>query len=233
MEEVYNKQGELTGWVINYSEDSHYVAVPKETIEEEDTAGAAGSHDVIRPSSAAAPSTRARAFRVPTPAVAESSPKSKVANQLYDDDGWLPATPRSRLTERTTEKKPNQLYDEDGSKARERVKTRGGVRRAPILDPEVCQHRVEWLSTKGSNQYKDMVRCEACNTVISSEETEWWRGEKELRRLAALEAQAAKSAAALRATKAMAKPITASELRAARAEPRRSAGSTGGTGAPR
>ena len=174
--------------------------MPTETFEEEDTAEAAGSNDVTPAASAAAPS-RAQRTRI----AVEYRPKSQAV------------------------KTTNQLYDEDGSKATGRAKTRNAARRAPILDPEVCEHRVEWLTTKGSNQYRDKVRCEACNTVISSEETEWWRDTKERRRL---QDDAAKAGVARRTT-TTGKPITASELRAARAEPRRSAGSAGGTGAPR
>ena len=104
------------------------------------------------------------------------------------------------------------------------------------MDPEVCEHRVEWLTTKGSNQYRDTVRCDACDAIISSEETAWWSEVKEKRRLQVEAEKAAKYEArmnASRRTKATTRPITAAELRMIRAEPGRSAGSTGGTGAPR
>ena len=102
---------------------------------------------------------------------------------------------------------PAQLYDEDGKKARAKGKTKAG-QRAPILDPKTCEHRTEWLSTKGSNQYYDQVRCEACNLVLSKEATEWWAKESEWGR----RRKEAKARATRTATRPMAAP-TAAELR--------------------
>ena len=57
----------------------------------------------------------------------------------------------------------------------------------PVLDPEYCEHRVEWLTTHGSNQFYDRVKCSACLTVLQKEPTAWWTEEQERRRLAKLE----------------------------------------------
>ena len=40
------------------------------------------------------------------------------------------------------------------------------TQREPILDPETCEHKQEWLTTLGSKQYKGKARCRARLTLI-------------------------------------------------------------------
>ena len=86
------------------------------------------------------------------------------------------------------------IYDADGDNARAKGKNNTG-KREPILDPKTCEHRTEWLSTKGSNQYYDQVRCDACNLVLRKGAAEWWTLESERRRIEKNHQAKAKAAA--------------------------------------
>ena len=98
---------------------------------------------------------------------------------------------------------PNKIYEAQGKK-------KAGARE-PIIDPETCEHRTEWLSTKGSNQYYDKVRCDACGRVLRKDATEWWSLEQEKRRIKKYHESRAKEVAKT-TTRSTATP-TADELR--------------------
>ena len=121
----------------------------------------------------------------------------------------IKGSPRPQSLRPTT---PNKIYDADGDKARAKGKKAGA--REPILDPKTCEHRTEWLSTKGSNQYYDQVRCDACKLVLRKDATEWWALESERRRIKMYQEARAKEAANTTARSSTAP--TADELRGIR-----------------
>ena len=44
-----------------------------------------------------------------------------------------------------------------------------------------CEHPESKLTTRGSNQYKDKLRCLQCGMLLVDTDTPWWRQEKEYR----------------------------------------------------
>ncbi len=49
------------------------------------------------------------------------------------------------------------------------------------LDPETCPHPEGHISRRGTNQYKDKIRCSKCDKLLVDRDTEWWAKEKKER----------------------------------------------------
>ncbi|CAK0834935.1 unnamed protein product [Prorocentrum cordatum] len=70
---------------------------------------------------------------------------------------------------------------EDIPKGKGSEKGKGKLRTSCRVDPDECVHPADQLSTVGTNQYKDKVRCHLCDTLLVDRGTKWWSEEKELR----------------------------------------------------
>ncbi|MDA8583366.1 hypothetical protein N9L68_04015 [bacterium] len=165
--EVYDDDGELHGWILYEGDEQKFIAAPTETFEEE----AAWSYPAQRSD----------------PRVVAAEKELRMTESIDVTRSACAAAPSgTRATSSAGGCQPtksnNKLYQEEGQKANVKGKAKM-MQRAPILDPDVCEHRTELLSTRGSNQYYDKAKCEACLTLISDEMTEWWTLEKERRRL--------------------------------------------------
>ncbi|CAK0825490.1 unnamed protein product [Prorocentrum cordatum] len=71
----------------------------------------------------------------------------------------------------------NKEFWMDGSGSSHKGKSQGKT------DPssDHCEHPKEKLTTRGSNQYKDKLRCMQCGSLLVDTDTDWWRQEKEYR----------------------------------------------------
>ena len=114
--------------------------------------------------------------------------KNGVASPTKDKDvADLTRSQRSASSSPSVAQKANQVYEKHDAKKtdvefdprydKETVKQ---TQKKPILDPETREHKNEWLTTQGNNQYKK-VRCRAYLTLIVDRDTPEWAKEMQRR----------------------------------------------------
>ncbi|CAK0852939.1 unnamed protein product [Prorocentrum cordatum] len=70
---------------------------------------------------------------------------------------------------------------EDIPKGKGNETGKGKSRSTCRVDPDGCIHPADQLTTVGTNQYKEKVRCRLCDTLLVDRDTKRWSEEKELR----------------------------------------------------